>query len=493
MDGASVPPDEPPQPDLTGPRVRRRAGTALAAVGLRQLAIRGIALGGTVVLARLLVPHDLGAVAIGTTLVSVFGFVGDSGIGAGLIRGTHSPERADLQSFLGLQLLVTSILALATAAIGIPNGVVGGVTALMVASLPVAAFRTPAVILYERELRYQPLVIVELIETLVFYAWAIGTVLAGWGVWGLASAAPVRAIAGAVLINLRSPAGFMLPRLSWGRLRGLLRFGLQYQAVNAVALARDQGVNLGTAAIGGVSMLGLWSLAYRILQVPFLLFDAVWRVSFPAMARLMAAGEQPRPIMERGLALAAMITGAMLAALVGSTPALVPAVFGHQWSAATPVIPWAAAGLMFGGPVSVATAGYLYAVGDSSAVLLSSAVQGLVWFGVAFPLLPHVGVQAVGIGWCVSSLAEAVVLVWRTRRHVPLHVFRHLALPAALAGLAAVAGWLSAWHLGPTLLSTVAGAGVAGLVYAAGMIVLRRALVVDAMALGRRSFASLGR
>jgi len=490
---ATVPPEGPGLPGLTGPQVRRRAGTALAAVGLRQLAIRAIALGGTVVLARLLVPHDFGAVAIGTTLVSVFGFVGDSGIGAGLIRGARAPERSDLQSFLGLQLLVTSILALATAAVGIPNGVVGRVTALMVASLPVAAFRTPAVILFERELRYQPLVIIELIETLVFYAWAIATVVAGWGVWGLASAAPVRAIVGAILINLRSPAGFMLPRLSWGRLRGLLRFGIQYQAVNAVALVRDQGVNLGTAAIGGVSMLGIWSLAYRILQVPFLLFDAVWRVSFPAMARLLAAGEEPRPIMERGLAMAAMITGGMLAALVGSTPALVPAVFGHQWSGTTPVIPWAAAGLMFGGPISVATAGYLYAVGDSAAVLLSAAVQALVWFGVAFPLLPHLGVQAVGIGWFASSLAEAIVLVWRTRRHGSLHVLRHLALPAVFAAAAAAVGWLAASDLGPNLVATVAGALTATVLYGAGMVVFRRALLMDAVALGRRSLVSLGR
>jgi O-antigen/teichoic acid export membrane protein len=473
--------------------VRRRAGTALAAVGLRQLAIRAIALGGTVVLARLLVPHDFGAVAIGTSLVSVFGFVGDSGIGAGLIRGPRAPERMDLQAFLGLQLVVTSILAVATAAIGIPNGLVGRVTALMVASLPVAAYRTPGVILYERDLRFQPLVLIELVETLVFYAWAIVTVLAGWGVWGLASASPVRAIVGAVVMNLVSPAGFMLPRLSWGRLRGLLRFGLQYQSVNAIALVRDQGVNLGTAAIGGISMLGLWSLAYRILQVPFLLFDAVWRVSFPAMARLLAAGEEPRPIMERGLAMAAMITGGMLAALVGSAPALVPAMFGHQWSGVDAVITWAAVGLMFGGPVSVATAGYLYAVGDSGAVLFSTAVQALVWFAVTFPLLPSLGVQAVGVGWLVSSLAEAAVLVWRTRRHISLDVFRHLALPAALGALAAVVGWAAASHLGPTLVATVVGAIVAALIYGAGMIVLRRALVADAIALGRRSVTSLGR
>jgi len=99
----------------------------------------------------------------------------------------------------------------------------------------------------------------------------------------------------------------------------------------------------------------------------------------------------------------------------------------------------------------------------------------------------------VGVGWLVSSLAEAAVLVWRTRRHISLDVFRHLALPAALGALAAVVGWAAASHLGPTLVATVVGAIVAALIYGAGMIVLRRALVADAIALGRRSVTSLGR
>ena len=492
MDSTTPPPDGSGQRRLTGSEIRRLAGAGVAAVGLRQLAIRGIGLLGTVVLAHLLLPRDIGAVAFGTALVTVFGFVGDSGIGAGLIRGPHAPVRDDLRSFLGLQLLVTSILAAITIAVGWPFGVVGQVTALMVISLPLAAFRTPGVILYERNLRYQPLVVIELIETVVFYAWAIGTVLAGWGVWGLASAAPVRAAVGAVIMNLRSPAGFLLPGLAWSRIRGLLRFGLQYQAVNAVALGRDQGLNLGTAAVAGIAVLGLWSIAYRILQVPFLLFDSVWRVSFPAMARLLAEKEDVAPIMERGLGLAALVTGALLAALVGSTPALVPAVFGPQWTPAASVIPWSALGLMFGGPVSVATSGYLYAIGDSGSVLFSAVVQTLAWFVVTFALLHVLGVQALGIGWMVASVVEAVVLASRTRRHLRLHFLRQLALPAALAMLAAALGWILADRIGASLLSAVAAAALAAAVYGVGMVVFRRSQVVDAAALGRRSLSSLG-
>jgi polysaccharide transporter, PST family len=490
VDPADQPPEPSAEPALSGAEVRRRAGAGIAALGIRQVAVRGIALAGTVVLAHQLVPHDLGAVAIGTSLVTVFGFAGDAGIGAGLIRGARAPERADLQSFLGLQLAVTLLLALVTAALAWPSGEVGRITALMVASLPVTAFRTPGLVEFERGLRYQPLVVIELVETIVFYAWAIATIAAGWGVWGLASATPVRAVVGTVIMNLVSPSGFLLPRLSWGRIRGLLKFGLQYQAVNGVALARDQGVNLGTAVIGGVAVLGLWSLAYRIMQVPFLVFEALWRVSFPAMARLLATGEDAAPIMERGLAMAGLVAGGLLAALVGSTPALIPAVFGHQWSPVSAVIPWAALGLMFGGPVSVATGGYLYAVGDSRSVLVSAILQTLAWFMFAFALLPSLGIRAIGIGWLAASIVEAVVLTRSTRRHIRIDVFRRLVLPAAVAALAATAGWLAAAYLGATVVSTLCGAGVAGLLYLAVMLALRRGLVLEVWALSWRSLRS---
>jgi O-antigen/teichoic acid export membrane protein len=477
---------------LTAAEVKRLAAASVAAVGLRQVAIRLIGLGGTIVLARLLLPRDFGVVAIGTALVMVFTFAGDAGIGAGLIRGPKAPAREDLASVLGLQLLVTVALAAITAVVALNFGLVGRVTTLMVASLPFVAFRAPGVILYERNLRYQPLVLIELLETMAYYVWAVGTVLAGWGVWGLASASLARAILGAVVFSIWSPAGFLLPRFDWNRLRPLLGFGLQYQAVNGVALVRDQGLNIGTAAIAGVAVLGLWSLAYRILQVPFMLFDSLWRVSFPAMARLLATGENPAPIMERGLAMAALVTGGVLAGLVGSTPALVPVVFGHQWAPVVAVVPWAALGLMVGGPISVATAGFLYAKGDSSSVLLSAVVYTVIWLGVSFALLRILGVEALGIGWFISSIGEALVLATRTRRHMRMNFIAPLLVPAAFAVVGSLAGWIVASSLGANIVSMFAGGITGGVIYLAAMLVLRRQLVTEAFALGRRSLGLLG-
>ena len=59
-------------------------------------------------------------------------------------------------------------------------------------------------------------------------------------------------------------------------------------------------------------------MAYRFIQIPFLLFESLWRITFPGMARLIEAGEDPRPVVERMLTRSAVLTGAIMCALVGS-------------------------------------------------------------------------------------------------------------------------------------------------------------------------------
>src|SRR5205823_2554111 len=124
-------------------------------------------------------------------------------------------------------------------------------------------------------------------------------VVFGAGVWALASGAIVRAIVSVGIVFYATRAAHFRPRLDWRRTRPYLAFGSRFLAIDFVTLTRDQGFNFGIAAIGGVATLGVWNLAYRILQIPYLLFVPLWRVSFPAMARLVGAGENLRPTVER--------------------------------------------------------------------------------------------------------------------------------------------------------------------------------------------------
>jgi O-antigen/teichoic acid export membrane protein len=197
------------------------------------------------------------------------------------------------------------------------------------------------------------------------------------------------------------------------------------------------------------------------------------------MSRLLGTGEDPRSILERGTALVATATGAVLAALVGATPALVPAVFGSRWHDAALVIPWASLGLMVSGPISVTASGYLFALGDAKTVFRSSTLNALAFVGVALPLLPVLGVAALGVGWMASALVEARVLARGVARHSGASIGAPLGIPTLAACGAAGAGWMLAAALTPTLTAAALGGLTAEALYLASLFLVKRMLVID--------------
>ena len=393
-------------------------------VGSRGVAIVIVGLVGQVILARMLTPADFGAVAIGLTFVVFVNLFSDGGLGAGLIRRQKPPSRRELQALSALQVSVATAMALAVAAAAPLFGRAGAVTALVVAATPLLALQIPGRIMLERALEYRRLAMVEVIQVLVFNAWAVGLVLAGAGVWGLASATVVRSAVGVVAMTWASQMGVIWPRFSWRRIRPLMGFGIRFQAVTALWLLREQGLNAAVAVVSGVSTLGLVTVVRRLLEVPNLLLQSLQRVSFPTMSQLVARRELSAAQLERVIMLTAVGLGIVLTGLAGSASGLVPGLFGEQWREAATVLPAACLGLGIAGAVSAGCQAYLFVVEEARTVLRSGLLQVIALFGVTVPLLPIIGVRAVGTGWLAASLVEAATLgattAKRTEPHRPL-------------------------------------------------------------------------
>ena len=459
---------------LTPHEVKRRATAGAALIGVRAATTQTLAFAGNVILARLLVPNDFGAVAFGATLVAVAGFLSDGGLGVALIRRTDAPSIDDLRALLGLQLVTSSALAAITIVAGVSLGHVGLVAAMMALSLPFVAARASSTVLLERRLLYRPLVVAEFVEALTYYLWAIPAVLAGFGVWGLASGVVVRSVVATVVLIHLSPAGWIGARLNFGRLRSLLGFGARYQARGLVALVRNEGLNLGIAAVAGLSVLGIWSLAARVMQVPFLVFSALLRVSYPAMSQLNRAGEKLRVTVENLAAMTSLLAVAVLAPLTGVADQLIPAVFGGQWAPAAEIIPWASLGLIFSGPISVACSGYLYATNDSRTPLRATAANGAVWLVISLALIRTVGPAAVGIGWMLASLTEAFIFSRTVKSRLGARLFPVCLLPACFAVPTALSARMVEVSLGGGLGGAVVGALFGCAVYLALVLLFAR-------------------
>lgn len=463
-----IPPEPLPAgdaPAMSVAEVRRRAAGGAAIVAGRTVAINLLALGGGVTLARLLTPRDFGVVAIGTTVATLGILLADGGIGAALIRGREEPDRADLEALLATQLTIGFLVVAVAAALALPVGTTAGrVVPIMALAVPLTALRSPGLVTLERQLSYRPLALVEVAETVAYYAWAIVTVAVfHLGVWGLATAMLVRASVGSVGTGIAAGHIGLRPRPSWARTRRLLTFGLRFQLHIGTAFGRDASLVAATARISGTAAAGIWSVGRRLMDLPIHLHQALARVSFPAMSRLLAADGRPGPVLRRATGTVGIGTALMSVAMGGAAPALVPAMLGSQWNAAVAVVALGSAANMIGLPITVPANGFLWAAGEAGLMVRVQLVSAVVWLGVALPLLPRFGASALGIGWVAQSAVEVTMIERATRRLTGVSLFRFWIGPAAAAAAGGALAWTIAVAGPPTLARAVlaAAGGVA--------------------------------
>lgn len=435
----STPAGPTPDPYVEGgTEVRRRALVGIVSVGLRGVGIRLFGLAGYLVTARLLTPEDFGLAALGLTVTFAAHFLADTGIGAALIRHPEDPERRDYSAVVGLQTVVLGVVTLGLLGWALLSGSrTALVTTLFVASLPLLAFRLPAMISLERELRFGPSVRADLSEVFVFNVWIVGGALSGWGVYALATGAIVKTIVGTVVLNRLAPIGWVRPTIDPSRVRRLMSFGLTFQAASAVGLVREQIINIGTTAVAGFGVLGLWSIAGRVTSVPLLVFESLMRVSFPTMARLQGLGEELAELMERQTRRSTVLSGLVLAPSAVAATVVLPILLGSQWDKATIVLPFVFFGIMVSQPVSVIATGYLLAAGDARAVLRTSIAVMVTQVTVTAATLPTLGYIGMGLGHLTSALADGVVLSRAVHKHNGARLLRGV-IPGALAFVPAI-------------------------------------------------------
>jgi O-antigen/teichoic acid export membrane protein len=420
--------------------VRRKAARGTLLLTARSLLLRLVGFGGALVLARLLAPEDFGVVALGMTISALGAFLANGGLGAVLIRRPEDPTHQELAAVLCMQLLVTSIVALGVAGWGLALGGSGAILAFMMIALPFYTFRAVPFLLFQRRLQFRNLVAVDVVESLSFVGWAIVTAVLGWDAWALASAVVVRTVLGSCMATWMSPVRRLRPRWSTPALRGLIGFGIRFQAVGVVNMARDITVVSGTVSLTSLAVLGLYDLAQKTMAIPRAALESVWNVSFPALARLHATGEDLAGPIGRAASTLTVTTAIALIPIAVSGPAFVPIVFGEPWESAADVVPWISLALIVGGPIGVCCHSLLFAVGKATEPLIAAVADCAARISVSLILLPSMGVGALGVGVLAGVLAGVPFFTTAVRRHAGIRIGRRILMPAIVAAAAITSG-----------------------------------------------------
>jgi PST family polysaccharide transporter len=300
-------------------------------VGSRLLSLISIA-----ILARLLVPHDFGLVALALTFIAFIDLIQGLGISEALVIGESKDLDERAETAFAINLGSGVVLAGVTAAIA-PAAAAFFHQPRLVAIMPVLGANfiliglgTTHIGLALKSIDFRSRTIAELADALVRGTISVILAIAGAGVWSLVIGYLVGTIAWDVAIwRLVSWRPSFRPQMR--HVRGLLRFGGSLTGVALMAAFMAEFDNIVIGRVLGLTQLGFYSIATRLPMLLILNLAVVaGRVLFPAFASLRERGEMERGVL-MSLRYTAIVTLPLALFMVILAKPLTLALFGDRW------------------------------------------------------------------------------------------------------------------------------------------------------------------
>lgn len=461
--------------------MKRRSFSGIGALIKRQAAIRFLSFLANIALARLLAPEVFGVYAIVLFVVQFFSTFGDVGLAAALIQKKGELTREELSSTFWLQqllvwLVVCVVVAAAPLALrfypSLPSYGVWLIRA-MAAGFALASLKTIPAILMERKLDFHRIALVDIAETVVFYAAAILLAVAGGGVWSFIIAALLRSLAGAALIYALSD---WLPSFNFttSAVGELVRFGLPYQGNSILVFLKDAVTPLFIGMYCGAAGVGFINWAKTFAFTPLILSEAFGRVAFPAFSRIQSDRELLGRAIERSIRSITLIMFPMTGLMLALGPEMIHVLFTDKW------LPGLWAYYFYCTlPLAVGVVLPMYSailsLGKSGVILKMTVALLIFEWGLGVPLVLVFGFS--GIAFSQPVIAVLFYFVYRrvlAGSGVRIGVFRNIRVPVVSALAAGLAG-KTAINFMTISLWTVAGSAAGGLlVYVCAVYLLEK-------------------
>lgn len=299
--------------------VKSRAVKGMATLTGGGIILTAISAVGVLLITTYLGPKEFGLYGLIGSIIVILGYFSDIGLAASLIQKKDSVTTEDLRTTFTIQQALVVVLIL----IGVLLSPViknyyqlGSGEMLLYYSLLISFFMSslksvPSVML-ERELRFDKIMLVRIVETFVFNLVVVIMAIKGFGLLSYVPAVLLQGIVGLVLIYIFRmwSVGLAFSRTS---LKKLLKFGVPYQTNSLLAVAKDQLVDLFLWKIIGASGMGYLNWGFYYSQQPQrLIMDNATRVAFPALSRMQDRPEEFKHAVERMLEFICLIIFPML-------------------------------------------------------------------------------------------------------------------------------------------------------------------------------------
>ena len=273
--------------------VTKRSIHGVFALVSRTFFIQFISLVVITVLYAVLQEEEIGVFFLVSASIAFLSYFSDIGLAAALIQKKEALTDEDLKTtFTIQQALVIFVCIVALSLSGFvgslyhldPKGVL--LFQALVVSFFLSSLKTIPSIILERNLRFDKLVIPQIIETLVFNLVVLILALKGFGIMSYTYAVLARGVVGLVAIYLIAPWKVGIS-LSKNVAKKLLSFGIPFQSNSILALLKDDLLILYIGTVLPLTQLGYIGFAQKWAYTPLrLIMDNMIRITFPSFSRL---------------------------------------------------------------------------------------------------------------------------------------------------------------------------------------------------------------
>ncbi|MBN1263520.1 MAG: oligosaccharide flippase family protein [Candidatus Pacebacteria bacterium] len=415
--------------------IKKRAVKGVAALAGKTFLLQVISFFGFFYLTVFLDQAEIGLFFAISEVVAILGYFSDIGLAAALIQKKGRLKKIDIQSTFTIQqaivlLLILTSLILTPRIVRFYNISPAGLWLFrsLLAGFFFASLKTIPSVLLERKLRFDYLVLVELVENLLFYGLSVWLAWRGLGVNAYAWAVLARGLVGAVLIYFLSPWPIGLA-FEAASLRRLLHFGVPYQANTVLAVIKDRLMNVFLWKIIGASGVGILGWGQKWAQMPLrFVMDPVMRVTFPAFSRLQRLLGQFKKALEFSLFAISSLAFPLLTGLALLARPLIGMIPKYQkWEAA--LVPlYLFCFNAFWGAITTPLTNAFNAVGRIKVTFKLM----ILWTGLTWILTPALAIKFgfLGAAWALGLVPISSLLVFRlAQKEFKIRVFKSISAP----------------------------------------------------------------
>lgn len=434
-----------------GVKVRSAAGWVAASMLLTQV----VALGRSIITARLLSPDDFGLFSMAATAVMALSALTNISLDYAITSRDLDAESGKLRKQLDAtwttELVRRLVLTLLLAALVYPAARFYG-RAELILLLPVAALvpliqglQNVGLVILRNQITFARLFWNELAAVVVSAVVAITIALVVRNVWALVCGQLAGALAGVGASYLLHP---YRPKVVFDRevFRQSLHFGKYATVIGGAAYLTTTADNVLIGRLFGSGVLGVYAVAYSLASLPAgVITGAIGRATFPAYAELASQGlRRVGPAFTRSLAassaLLVLVTGPMFLL----APEIVSVLYGQKWMAAGALLRvLSLVGLTRGMVVIIS---YLHwGLKKPRQVAAGKLIETGIFLALLYPFISRYGMMGAAYAGVISYFVALLNRLLSVRQLMP-HAFGRawlIIFASLVAGTCgAAAGWL---------------------------------------------------